>query len=560
MLDMQSTSQWRQKNLSLKKALDTARSRLFMTGIFYVFVMLIVCGRLVDLTLLRNGGEPAFADQAGEAGLKTGRADILDRNGMLLATTITTSSCYANPALVSNHEEAVKKLKTVLPDIKSAEILKRMKISRSFVWIGRHLTPQQKAAVLKLGIPGVSFMHDTKRLYPHGRLASHVLGFTNVDSHGISGLEKGLEDRLTSQSEPIVLSVDARLQHIVQDELKYGIDEFSANAGCAVVLDIESGEVLAMASLPDFNPNDPAKSHDKGRFNMATLGMYEMGSTMKIPNTAMVLDAGVVKLDTKIDTSEAMKIGRFLVTDYRRNHGVINVANVFVKSSNKGSAKMALEAGAEKQKEFLKKIGCLDKIDLEIPEMGNPQYPKRWREANTMTISYGYGLSISPLHLATAVSSIVSGYKTPVTLLKKRTMENRERVISQKTAQQVNQLMRFVVTDGTSRKAAVDGYFVSAKTGTRNILVNGKYQNNRVATSFVGVLGDDNKTPKYVVVVLLDDPKRLKKTFGFNAAGWNAAPVGGRIIARMAPVLNIMPHESEPVPSDPFLRNVSFKR
>ncbi len=543
------------------QSLETARVRLWVATILFLFGLLAVFGRLVDLTLLRSGEElsggarhPAFA---------AGRADITDRNGTLLATTLVTSSLYANAKKVQNPQEAAKKLVALFPQLKEETVLARLKSDKSFVWLLRHLTPHQQAQVLELGIPGLDFMRDYRRIYPQGRLASHVLGFTDIDNVGVAGVECSFDERLRTQAEPLRLSLDARLQTIMYDEIQKGIEEFGCLGGSGCLMDLKTGEVLAMASFPDFDPNKPTKvDNPNALFNKVTLGVYEMGSIMKIPNTAMALESGKLSLASTFDTSQVLKIGRFTPTDYRANHGVINIAEIFVHSSNKGSARIALALGGEHQKAFLKKIGALDPVTLELPEKGAPIVPKRWREDKVITISYGYGLSMGQLQSLTVMASLVRPWgRINPTLVAKETDApvHGELLVSDKTRKSLLHLMRFVVTQGTSRKAQVPGYFIGGKTGTADLLENGRYNKQRVSSAFLGILGEDISSVRYIIVVRLDDPQRLAKTYGFNTAGWNVVPVAGRIMGRVAGVVGLLPREDGKI-LEPFFQNASFEK
>ncbi len=544
---------------ALKQALDTARTRLLVAAAVFSFGMLIIVGRLIELTVIRHGEELSIGDQALFRGLQTGRADILDRNGQLLATTISTSSLYANAKQITHPEEVAQKLLAALPNLNPKDTLTRLKSDRPFIWIARHLTPIQRQQILRLGIPGLSFMGDQRRIYPHDRLAGHILGYTDIDNRGIAGIEKGLEEALSSNHEPVRLSLDLRLQHIVRDEVGKGMEEFGAIGGCGAILDARTGEVLAMASLPDFDPNHPTNATEEELFNKVTLGIYEVGSILKVSNTAMALSYGVVQLGTKFDATHPLKIGRFTVTDFKGKNTWMNVAEIFVYSSNIGSARMALATGAEKQRDFMEKLGYLQAPRFELPEVGAPMVPKRWRDSTTITISYGYGLSISPLQLMLGIATIVNGAPPKPTLLfQPQVPVQKDRLISKDVSHKILQLMRFVTTHGTGRKANIPGYYIFAKTGTSNLRVGKRYQKDRVMTNFVGVLGKSMEDPRYIIYVMLEDPKRLQKTYGYNNAGWNAAPVGGRIIGRMAPMLGFMPYEVEPEPSDPFFRNIKF--
>ncbi len=554
-----------QKGRLYRQSLDLARGRMILSGFVFMVLILGVCGRLLFIGYTAQGGEPVSVLDAPIAGFQQGRADILDRNGVVLATTITTSSLFANAKKIMDADIAAKMLKQVLPRYSESKLRKKMKSDRSFIWLARHLTPKQRDEIMALGIPGIGFRKDFKRLYPHANLASHVVGLTNIDGQGIAGVEKQHEQVLLTSGKAMTLSLDVRAQHAVRDELIKGMAEFKATGASAVLMDMRTSEIISLVSLPDFNPNraDEVKSSDT--FNKATVGMYEMGSTFKILNTAMALGTGDIKLSTEYDTNEEVKIGRFRITDYRAQHGVINVAQIFVHSSNKGSLQMALQCGTPHQQEFMKKVGNLDRCDLEIPERGKPIVPRHWRDANTVTISYGYGLAVSPLHLLNSVASVTyDGCKKSATLMKQDSEAEGQcdRIVDEDVAYKMRQLLRLVVLKGTSKKSNVPGYYVAAKTGTRNMLeASGSYNKDRVSTTFVGLIGETLQTPRYMLVVLLEDPKGLKKTFGFTAAGWNAAPIGGRILGRVAPIMGLRPRPQLIDQSfEPFLQSVDFSK
>ena len=549
-----------------RQALEMARNRLVIAGILFVFILFGVGGRLLFMGFNNEGGEPLFVHDAVRSQFHQGRSDIVDRNGVVLATTVTTSSLHANARKILDAEIAAKMLAQALPGYSHAKLLKKLKSNRPFIWLARHLTPKQRDRIMHLGIPGVAFRKDHKRLYPHGSLVSHVVGLTNVDNIGIAGLEKSNEQFLLTEGKQLESNLDVRVQHAIADELRKGMEEFKATGAAAIVMDLQTSEILGMVSLPDFNPNKNVELTSDGYFNRATVGMYEMGSTFKILNTAMALDSGAVTLATKYDTSADIKIGRFSISDYRANHGVINVAQIFVHSSNKGSVKMALDVVTEGQQEFMRKVGCLNRCNIEIPEKGQPIVPRHWREANTMTIAYGYGLAVSPLHLLNSVASVVGdGCRKEATLIKFKEGELKrpcDRIVQASVAHKMRQLLRLVVVQGTSKKANVPGYFVAAKTGTRNMLESsGAYNKNRVTTTFVGLIGESVEKPRYIVVALLEDPKGLKKTFGFTAAGWNVAPIGGKILGRVAPILGLQPNLKVLNEGfDPFLQSIDFSK
>jgi cell division protein FtsI (penicillin-binding protein 3) len=551
----------RQKVISpFKGALDCARTRLLIASVFFCFATLIIAGRLFMVTVLRDGAEPALAEQDLSKPVYMGRANIVDRNGEILATTIITSSLHANCKVIQNPQGVADRLLTVLPHLKKDDLIRRLSSNRRFIWIARHLTPAQRLNILRLGIPGLSFTRDERRIYPQGRLAAHVLGYTDVDNRGISGIEKGIDAELKAKAEPIQLSLDLRLQHVLKDEISKGIQEFGARGGCGIIFDVSTDEILAMTSLPDFDPNHASQATQDELFNKVTLGIYEMGSTMKITNTAMAIESETVTLASKFDATHPLQVGRFKVTDFRGKNAWLNVAEIFVYSSNIGAAKMALMVGSAKQKEFMRKLGYLEAPRFELPEVGSPLLPKMWNDPATITISYGYGLSISPLQLVAGVGTIVGGglRKVPTLFKRKGPLPQGERVVSEKTSRVMRELMRLVVKNGTSRKANIPGYMIFAKTGTANLRAGRGYQTDKVMANFIGVLGKGYDKPQYIVYVMLDDPKRLQKTYGFNNAGWNAAPIGGRIIARMAPILGLPPSDKEDEMPDEFFRNVKF--
>lgn len=551
----------RQKQFTLKghNALEVAKNRLIMGVFCFSFCMLGITTRLVDLTLLRSSAEPQNAAKSLTPQLHTGRADIVDRHGEVLATTILTNSLYANAKVVPRPEEAAAKLMTVLPSLNKEKLIKRLSSDKTFIWIARHLTPQQRLAVLNLGIPGLSFTADQKRIYPQGNLAAHVVGYTDVDNKGIAAVEASMDTRLRQDPTPLKLSLDLRMQHIARDELAQGIQEFGAAGGCAVIMDIRTGEILSMVSGPDFDPNHPQQASADGLFNKATLGIYEVGSIMKVINTAMALETGTVTLKTRFDATQPLKVGRFKVTDFKGKNAWMNVAEIFVHSSNIGSAKMALAAGATKQKAFFKHLGLFNAPKFEISEMGAPMIPKQWSDATTITASYGYGLAFSPLQIIAAIATVTGDgtQKTP-SLLYGGAQKPAVQTVSAKVSKSIRYLMRAVVKEGTSKKANVEGYYIFAKTGTANLRQGRSYQTDRVMANFIGVLGTSMDDPRYVVYVMMDDPKRLAKTYGFNTAGWNAAPVGGRIIRRLASLVGMHPFQQEAPESANFFRQASM--
>ena len=547
---------------SVRQSLEIARTRLLVSVVCLVLGFIVISLRLIEIGAFHRDSELSLAQNEGYLGLHMGRESLVDRNGEILATSISTSSLYANATLIQNHKEVAAKLKKVFPQIDTKQLEEKLLSGKSFLWIARHLTPHQQATVIRLGIPGLEFIRDTKRVYPYGALLSHAVGFVDVDNNGISGLEKGLDEQLRNATAPIVLSLDIRLQHALYDELMNGIEEFSAQGASGMVLDTTSGEVLAMVSLPDFDPNKPDIKNSQTLFNRNTLGVYEMGSTMKIINTAMALETETVSLDSRFDATKPLKVGRFLVTDYHGKNAWMDVRDIFLYSSNIGAARMALKAGSEKQRAFMDKIGFLTAPQSELPEMGSPLSPSKWREANTITISYGYGLAISPWQLSMAIAGIANEGLMPAkpTILKKAlTQVEYKRIVKKSVSLQMVRLMQEAVSEGKCKKAAVPGILVGGKTGTANRRkAHGRgYQTKDVNTTFIGIFPEN---PRYLVFVMLDDPKATRSTYGFNAGGWNAAPVTSRVIKRIAPILGIYPSlDQDKFDKAPLIREIAMR-
>ncbi|MBP5857726.1 penicillin-binding protein 2 [Marivibrio halodurans] len=535
-----------------RQAIETGRTRLLITGAVMALAFVAVSGRLVDVAAIADPHEPRQLTAVRAQEVETERAAIVDRNGVLLATSLGTVSLSANPHKLLDPVEAAQKIATVLPELDPERLASRLSKETGFVWIHRNLTPRQQERVNRLGIPGVEFHKRESRVYPQGRLLSHVLGYTDVDNKGISGLEKSFDERLRARDEPLRLSIDVRMQHVLHEELQGAIDQFSAIGGAGVVLDVKTGEVAALVSLPDFDPNHPTADPQETRFNRATLGVYELGSTFKIFNTAMALDAGTVSMAGGYDASKPLRVANYTINDFHAENRWLSVPEIFIHSSNIGSAKMALEVGPAGQKAFMQRMGFLDRLDLEVGETGTPQYPDIWRPINTMTISFGHGLSVTPLHLASGVASMLNGgTRVSPTLLKRDAAPVGARVVSPDVSTAVRKLMRLNTIDpeGSGGNANVPGYVVGGKTGTaEKIGASGTYARKALISSFVAAFPMTD--PRYVVYAVLDEPKGTKETLNYATGGWVAAPMVGRVIERIAPIAGITPVD----PQDPSVR------
>ena len=539
-----------------KQALETGRNRLLVTGVVFALAFLVIAGRLVELTVGPGATPPRTARATVSEPLAPAitRGDIVDRNGVILATSLPTASLYVDPAEVLDAEEAADKIRTILPEMDRDTLVDRLDGPGRFAWIRRNLTPNQQWRINALGIPGLHFRDSERRTYPHGALVAHVLGLTDIDGHGIAGMEKSFDDSLSGGG-TLRLSVDIRLQAMLHEELMGAVETFQAIGAAGVVMDTRSGEVLAMVSLPDFDPNSPATMTPETAFNRASKGVYELGSTFKIFNTAMALDSKVVKLTDRFDTREPIRHAGFTISDFHPEERALTVSEILVHSSNIGSAKMALAMGGEMQRDYLEKLGLLSTPTIELPEVGRPLSPRPWRDINTMTISYGHGIAVSPVQLAGAVSAVVNGgVMEPITLLARAddAPEAGRRVFSPEASRQVGRMMRMVVQDGTGRKAKAEGYRVGGKTGTAEKMIGGRYHAKKLISSFVGAFPMD--APRYVVLVALDEPKGNESTLNYATAGWVAAPSVGRLVARMGPIVGVQPVDvtpPQPVPATP---------
>ncbi len=527
-----------------RAALETGRNRLALTGLVLALGFAVIGYRVVDLTLLTDRDAPRLAQRVLTPETERRRADIIDRNGVVLATSLPTVSLYADPKKVLDAEEAADRLARALPGLDRDVLISRLTAKGRFVYLKRGLTPAEHFAAHRLGIPGVWFERGEQRVYPHGRLASHVLGATDVDSRGLGGVEKRFDAPLNAGGSPVQLSLDIRVQSIVRSELRHAIDRFSAIGGMAAVMDANTSEIIAMVSMPDFDPHKPGNLLKKPGFNRMTKGVYEMGSSFKLLTAAMALDAGVVGLSGGYDATKPIRLARYTIKDFKPKNRWLSLPEILVHSSNIGAAKMALDLGAVAQKTYLGRLGLLRPSPVELPEVGRPLQPPVWREINTATISFGHGLSVSPLQLVNGVATVVNGgFYRPATLIKvdPDTLPDApaNRVFSSDTSAKMRGLMRLVVSRGTGRNADVDGYLVGGKTGTAEKLKNGRYQDGKNIVSFVGAFPIHD--PRYVIMVAVDEPKGRKDTYGYATGGWVAAPAVKRVITRMAGVLGVPP-------------------
>jgi cell division protein FtsI (penicillin-binding protein 3) len=542
----------------LRMQVDKSSARISLLALAFAGVYLIIAGRLVQIGL--SGDQPASLRRTADVVASNPRPDILDRNGEILATDLQAVSVYAEPNKLVDKDEAVELVTSVLPDLDARALREKFSKRKGFVWVKRDITQKQRDEIYHFGLPGVGFLDEKRRIYPNGRAAGHILGAVNTDNIGIAGIEKYIDGRslgalrdaglpmTTDDLKPVVLSIDLRAQHALRDEMAKGMERYKAKAAAAAILDVNTGEVVAMVSLPDFDPNNPADALDPNNINRMTVGVYEMGSTFKALTTSMALDAGKITLNSTFDTRSNLRYGRFTIHDFHATHRVLTVPEIFVHSSNIGTAKEALTVGVEGHRAFLKKAGQLDRMRTEL-ESAQPLYPKHWVELNTVTIAFGQGIAVAPLQAAMAVCAIVNGghLETP-TFLKRSENEalaQSSQLIKPQTSEQMRYILRLNAEKGSGKFADIPGYFVGAKTGTAQKVIRGRYSDNKVFASFMAIAPADK--PKYLFVTAYDEPQGTSETHGFRTAAWNAGAVTGRIIERIGPILGIPPRFEQPV-------------
>ncbi|WP_244488779.1 penicillin-binding protein 2 [Bosea sp. Leaf344] len=533
---------------------EKSQPRVGLVILGFSALFIAITGRLVMLATMPN--EQVGLRRATSTAISAARPDIVDRSGTVLATDIRTVSVFAEPRKILDKDEATELLTAVLPDLDAKELRDKLATKKGFVWVKREITPRQQGEVHRLGIPGVGFVPENKRVYPNGPAAAHVLGFASVDNVGIAGIEKyidskGLQDLngaglaiQASDLKPVQLSIDLRVQHLVRDELLKGLEKYRAIAAAGAIMDVNTGEIIALVSLPDYDPGNPVEAQEKDRINRMNVGVYEMGSTFKALTIAMALDSGKANINSSYSTAGGMmRFGRQVIKEYHGTGRTLTVPEVFLHSSNMGSIKMALSVGVEGHKAFLKKMMQLDRMQTELPESAAPIVPQRWGEINTATIAFGHGLAVAPIQAMAAVAALVNGGNliTP-TFLKRSEEEARAgavRVIKPETSEAMRFIMRINGEKGSARKADVPGYFVGGKTGTAEKVINGRYAKNKNFTTFTAIAPSDK--PKYLFLAIYDEPKGYAESGGYSTAAWNAGVTTGRLIERAAPLLGLPP-------------------
>ena len=476
---------------------------------------------------------------------KSERPHIYDRNDNLVALNIDISSVAIRPDILSNKDDVIDRILSAVPNFYREDLENKILNDKKFVWLKRGVTPKERERIHNLGIPGIQFIEETKRFYSAANTLSNVIGYVNIDNKGQTGIEKYIDQNLNKEiTEDIQLSIDLEVSHAIRDELLKSMKKYSAKGAASVLMNVNTGEVISMTSLPDFDPHYPKDALKPENINRVTKAVYEIGSTFKAFTTAMALDSGVVDLDTIYDATNPIKIGRHSISDFHAKNRKLTVEEIFIYSSNIGSAKMALDFGVEYHKSFLKKLGFMDQINSELPDPSKNIIPPNWKEINTMTISFGHGIAITPLHAAVAGASLVNGGRLiHPTFLKKNTNETIDysQVIDPTTSDKLKKLMYLNIMNGSGKNAAVDGILVGGKTGSAEKVSDKTYEKNKLRTTFLGAFPINE--PKYILFLLLDEPEGTEETYGYATAGYNVAPTFSNIVTRIAPMLDIIPSE-----------------
>ena len=531
-----------------QSTIATAHFRLMVVMLLFIGVTGVIAGRLVWLSLFEE--RPAHGTRL--SGLLPARADIVDRNGVALARTFEAWSIGVHPnRLLGNPADIAGRLAQLMPERTAAQYETILRSGKKFVYLRARAMPELVQAVNAIGEPAMAFGREPERLYPQGTLASHVIGWIKEDGSAVSGMERTLDARLNdpeARGAPAVLSIDARVQAALETELQGAMVKHRAVGASGVVLDVNTGELLALASLPSFNPNAPGRGTIEDLSNKATLNVYELGSTFKMFAVANAIESGVItSMAQRWDATAPLVVGGFKIHDDHPQNRRLSVPEVLVFSSNIGTARIADALGAARVQSFFRKLGFDQAAPVELGAKGRPLWPHYWARTTVMTTGYGHGIAVTPLHLAVGYAALVNGgIWRPSTLLKQTgAIPAGHRVISEATSYRMRQLMRMVVLKGTGRKADVPGYRIGGKTGTADLAAKGGYNRNARNSVFAAVFPVDH--PRYAIVVMLQDPQGTADTFGHAEAAWTVGPVVNHLVARTAPMLGVMPEMNKDI-------------
>lgn len=532
----------------LGHARQVARTRLGLLAVCLCLPFCLVVMRMAHLSIqpFEAGSRDAnhavkYTKESVEEEQAQFRADILDRNGEILATSLKTHSLYADPSLIENPENLARRLSDTLPDADYERMLSRLDRDGRFVWLRRGLTPSLAQNIHDWGVPGLGLREEYRRFYPKKELTAHIIGYTGIDGDGLAGVEAAYDPQLRGRDKALRLSLDIRLQNIARTALKRAITGFEAKAGTAIILDTRTQDLLAAVSLPDYDPHHPGKAQSDARFNRLFQGAYELGSTFKLFSTAAYLEHVNNDLGHMLDATQPLASGRFRISDYHAQNRVMSIPEVFMHSSNIGVALMSQQMGTEVLQKTYQKFGFFDPLIIQIIEKADPIIPRPWRPIHDLTASFGHGLAVSPMHVAYAASILVNdGVQTPLRLTMSQPVERTaKRVVSQDVSQKLRSMMRLTVKDGTGGNAEVPGYSVGGKTGSAEKPGRGGYDEDRLLSSFLGVYPMTD--PHYLIYVVVDEPQPQNHTHGYATGGWVAAPAVAEIIRGINAIMMVPP-------------------
>jgi cell division protein FtsI (penicillin-binding protein 3) len=539
-----------------RETMERSRGRLVIAAGLFAALFAVVSFRVAWVTIIRpvtmkvaRESMPQVArgplKPITETVMPGQRAMIVDRTGQPLAISQPTREAFADPSAIGDAADAVKKLKTVLPRLDAPAAIKRLSdTSKKFVYIERQITPDEEARINNLGIPSVDFRQTQQRNYPLGRVAAHVVGGVDIDQNGVAGVELAFDKRLRESGDPLKLSIDIRIENVVREELLAAKEEFGAIGACGIVMDVNTGEILALVSLPDYDANDFRTAPVDDRFDRAISGRYEPGSTFKLQTLSMALDDNVVHIWDTFDAQNLIHIGRFTITDFEGKHRFLALPEVLAYSSNLGAARIAHMVGGERQRAWLRNMGMFERVPIELREADRPQFHSEaaWGEAVNYTVGFGHGISVTPLHVVVGTAAVANGgilLKPTILAQDPGTIPEGSRVMQTSTSNVMRRLMRLVVTSGFGKKAEVPGYFPGGKTGTAEKNSGHGYKKHANVSAFMSVF--PMQAPRFAVYMMLDEPHGNASTGGYSTAGQVAAPAAGRVISRIGPILGLMP-------------------
>ncbi|MDA9137068.1 penicillin-binding protein 2 [Pelagibacterales bacterium] len=521
--------------------LTKINNRLILASLFITAIFLVVAIKIIEVNLFNQNEQSIFNKSYTEA-----RGNILDRNNNPLTANLRLANIGVFPNKIYDKNKFVNSIKIIFPELSRERLLKKIN-GKSHFWIKRNVSNYKLQQVYDIGETGIEITPSYLRKYPHDELVSHILGDVDIDNIGIAGIEKSFNQKLVKNKNEFISSIDIQIQYAVRDELLNGIKKYKALGASGILMDINSGEIISMVSLPDFNPNQPVEDiQSEGKyFNKNTLGVYEFGSVMKTFTTAIGLEENIFNLNTKFAVPKRIKVGKNRVEDVHAACDQLecSVKDIFVQSSNVGTIQMVRDIGTNLQQIYLDRLGLLSRININLPELASPQQPDPWRDVNRDSISYGYGLSISPLHLTVATAAVLNGgylVKPSLEKINKEDLKVFDQIFSKKTSDEMKYLFNQVVLNGSAKEAFKESeskLIVGGKTGTARTIKNGTYDRDHKMTSFISVFPIHE--PKYVLLTVIDRPRGVEEDFYWTNAGWNAAKVGKLIIDRIGPILAI---------------------